>query len=44
MVETMKQHQKKYYGSLFMILFLVVGTALLLQNYGTKDLVGMVDE
>jgi hypothetical protein len=38
----MKQHQKKYYGSLFMILFLVVGTAVLLQNYGTKDLVGMV--
>ncbi len=45
----MKQHQKKYYGSLVFITVLILATAVVLQEYGLKnfgkgDLVGMVTE
>ena len=36
----MKPHQKKYYGSLVVIMFLIVATAMLLTNEG-NDLTGM---
>jgi flagellar biogenesis protein FliO len=47
MVETMKQHQKKYYGSLLFIVVLILATAVVLERFGSadsQDLVGMVDE
>lgn len=37
----MKPHQKKYYGSLFVIMFLIVATAMLLTNDGNDDVTGM---
>ena len=41
MENKMKQHQKKYYGSLLFIGVLIIATAMLLQNYGSTDLTGM---
>ncbi|PIN79384.1 hypothetical protein COV16_04520, partial [Candidatus Woesearchaeota archaeon CG10_big_fil_rev_8_21_14_0_10_34_8] len=38
----MKTYHKKFHGSLIMIALIMLGTAMLLQNYGSEDLVGMV--
>ncbi|MBI5001986.1 hypothetical protein HZC31_01225 [Candidatus Woesearchaeota archaeon] len=37
----MKSHQKKYYGSLFVIMFLIVATAMLLTRSGNNNVTGM---
>ncbi len=37
----MKSHQRKYYGSLFVITFLMIATAMLLTRSGNNDVTGM---